>query len=544
MADTDQIEITDEHRALAEELNFGPQDLASLPEWIKLAKELGIDLKDLLINKNSSAVTIKNHTQHTLYFMREENRVSGAFKTTPPDEIAPGATGTFLSGEASFLGLAGDEASVVYAVGAPEHCQWTIHWNNPESGANTADHKLAFPSGQTRPDGTVIQFWAVEEFAKRGSTVSPFDFILREEGFGGGADGVVDRNSCVITIMNETRQSLFLNETHFNDGDIVTFPDDEVPPDGQTTFEVSEKRRPDHRREGVSGFARFSVTQDPGHALWTVSWANPEQGENVADQRLDGTSTNLYQAGPPMMPRDQKERTPVRFVLRDAGGGAVVPPQERETPPPETDEPTLRHGDQSVDGWVEYLQDLLEFWGAEPGERNGVFGQGTLAAVRRFQQRMKAEKPEQKVMVDGIVGHQTWALLREEDPRPPSTDGRQPHTYVERGPEARWYQEDNWVFYDPGRDRLEAYAYNVGEVRLEQNGFTATADLTRQSDGMSLQVHLFGPADGPVPTGTDLFPFALDNASQTIPAGTWTVHAWLEPDLGGDDHNGVVVVER
>src|ERR671930_159647 len=99
MADTDQVQIPDDARAVAEELNLGPEDLLKLPDYIKLAKELGVDLKDLLVNKFTVA------------------------------------------------------------------------------------------------------------FAQTGSTLVPFEFVLLEEGFGGGPDGVVDKNSCVITVLNETKQT-------------------------------------------------------------------------------------------------------------------------------------------------------------------------------------------------------------------------------------------------------------------------------------------------------------------------------------------------
>lgn len=544
MADTDQVELTDEERAVAHELALGPEDLLKLPDYIKLAKELGLDLKDLLVNKNTSAISVVNRTQHTLHFMseaREHNGQTGAgaLKILPPNEIGPGETGTFLSGESpsSFLGLGGDEGWVVYAVGAPEHSQWTIHWNNPEKfDDNHADAEIVFPNGQTEPDGTVIDYKFTVAFAQSGSTLVPFEFVLLEEGFGGGPDGVVDKNSCVITIMNETKETLFLNETHFNDGDLVSFPDDEIPPDGQTTFTVSEKLRPDHRREGVSGFARYSVTQDPAHALWTVQWINPEQGPNTANDRLDGSSVDRYQTGPPLMPSDQKESTPVRFVLRDhgGGGGGGGNGQPKETPPPETDEPTLRVGDNSVDGWVEYLQEMLNNAGYGPLALDGDFGKGTLGAVLRLQH-------DRNLMQDGIVGNQTWASLRGEDPRAPSTDGRVPHTYVEQGPEARWYQEDNWVFYTAESDSLMIIAYNVGNVEIGVNQFTATADLTRQSDNTSVQIHLTGASGAPAPVG-ELFLFELANASHQLGPGTWTVHAWLPAELGGDDHNGTFTI--
>jgi hypothetical protein len=557
MADTRALpEIDDETRALGQKFGFGPEDL---PGLLELAKELGIDLKDLLgdlVNKkNSTAITIVNRTQHPLIFIGEtrtqppnwrgpEGEGAGMLQVLPPDRIEPGDSGTFLSQDEPGVAT-GDEGWLTYAIGSDDHSLATLYWRNVEHSDNLAESQIDYPHGQTRPDGTQLYFWSTEAFPKHGSTMMPFEYVVHEEDRGGGGDGVVDRNSCVITVLNETEQSLFLLDMEFNDGDVVSFPDDEIPSEGETTFTVSEKLRPDHRREGVTGYARYSVTQDFQHALWTLQWHNPEVGGNVAQNTLDGSSAALYQAGPPMMPRDQKENTPVRFVLRDAGGGGggggkpvPVPVKPREEPPPETDEPTLRHGDKSVDGWVEYLQDLLNLHGHFSNWQPGDFDDPTLRAVRSFQTDMKKENPS--VMVDGVVGHQTWALLREEEPRPPSTDGRSPHTYVEHGPEARWNTEDEGILYDTNQDWLAMGAFVVGDVSIEASQHTAVADFTPVGGGATVQLELeMFAADGHTAHEHEHFSFGLRNVSTHLTEGvTYDVHAWMHPDLGGDDVNG------
>jgi murein L,D-transpeptidase YcbB/YkuD len=98
-------------------------------------------------------------------------------------------------------------------------------------------------------------------------------------------------------------------------------------------------------------------------------------------------------------------------------------------------EPTLYHGNQSADGWVEYLQDLLMHQMTDLGNHNhtrGLFDDFTLAAVKEFQQR-------KNIKDDGIVGDQTWAALRGEPYIPKAgDDGRAPGTYVEQGIELRF----------------------------------------------------------------------------------------------------------
>lgn len=66
--------------------------------------------------------------------------------------------------------------------------------------------------------------------------------------------------------------------------------------------------------------------------------------------------------------------------------------------------PTLQEG--SAGGAVALLQRCLHRLGYNPGHVNGVFGPQTAAAVREFQ---ATGAPE--VIVDGIVGSQTWPLM-------------------------------------------------------------------------------------------------------------------------------------
>jgi hypothetical protein len=151
---------------------------------------------------------------------------------------------------------------------------------------------------------------------------------------------------------------------------------------------------------------------------------------------------------------------------------------------------------------------------------------------------MKKQNPA--VMVDGIVGHQTWALLREEDPRPPTTDGREPHTYVEHGPEARWNTEDEGILYDTSQDWLAMGAYVVGDVSIEASQHTAVADFTPVGGGATIQLELeMFAADGHTAHEHEHFSFGLRNVSTHLTEGvTYDVHAWMHADLGGDDVNG------
>lgn len=76
-----------------------------------------------------------------------------------------------------------------------------------------------------------------------------------------------------------------------------------------------------------------------------------------------------------------------------------------------SDRPTLRRGSPHHD-WVSYLQGLLASKGYQPGPVDGLFGPRTHDAVVQYQS-------DHSLMVDGIVGDQTWASLHDEAQVPP-----------------------------------------------------------------------------------------------------------------------------
>jgi hypothetical protein len=143
-------------------------------------------------------------------------------------------------------------------------------------------------------------------------------------------------------------------------------------------------------------------------------------------------------------------------------------------------EPTLRPGDQSVDGWVEYLQtQLLNLAAGIAGIRdgwqpNGVFDDETERYVRAFQRY-------HSIMTDGIVGEETWNMLHGNiDNVDPATDGRHPHTYVEQTPRLEW---ENAVDYDRVNDCYVYTAMNVGSTDVSD----VTVTVRRLSGPVDVQ---------------------------------------------------------
>jgi len=144
-------------------------------------------------------------------------------------------------------------------------------------------------------------------------------------------------------------------------------------------------------------------------------------------------------------------------------------------------EPTLYHGNRSVDGWVEYLQELLleKTLKSSLGDHEfqaGVFDDATLTAVKKFQET-------KRLKVDGIVGDQTWAALQgEAAPFPrPGDDGRKRGAHVEHGVEMRF---TDWLVYSDSQDELTLGAFSVGDVQPESGTVDPLVTITRR-DGTS-----------------------------------------------------------
>jgi Putative peptidoglycan binding domain len=177
-------------------------------------------------------------------------------------------------------------------------------------------------------------------------------------------------------------------------------------------------------------------------------------------------------------------------------------------------EPTLRLGDQSVDGWVEYLQTQLKLLGSgevnipDSYQPNGIFDEETERYVRQFQHA-------RHVQADGIVGDETWNVLHgNPDDRDPHGDGRQPHTYVEQAPRLEW---ENDAHYDLATDSYTYAAMNVGQTPL--SSVVATVRATSGVVGLRGD-HSIGWTDSGQPAG---------------PAEVMKFTVWLERALTKDE---------
>jgi hypothetical protein len=190
----------------------------------------------------------------------------------------------------------------------------------------------------------------------------------------------------------------------------------------------------------------------------------------------------------------------------------------------ETQEPTLRHGDIDIDGWVEYLQRLLVDHGFNAGVADGDFGGQTLAAVHAFQDA-------RHLLPDGVVGNQTWAALRGNPEQPPSTDGLAPHTFHEAGAEARWFRENGKAVVTTADGGVRLLAASVGDVNIESSAFFATGTFVRP-DQFEFAV-VAGIEDATVAPGTN-FNFFVPLVFNQHGAGTYRATMTMPDELGGD----------
>jgi peptidoglycan hydrolase-like protein with peptidoglycan-binding domain len=317
---------------------------------------------------------------------------------------------------------------------------------------------------------------------------------------------------------------------------------------------------PRAKEQGCKGFVAWEVGS-PLAAVWRVEWDNPEQAKNTAKSTLEPQTAGfkgLAQIG------QGEENVPVSFTISGGGQGPAPKPEPGPEPgpqpepqpgpqpkpeiepefnaPPGSRQPTLRKGDKSPDGWVEYLQKQLNvFLGPNTVDVDGNFGPATEKAVRKFQK-------DKGLQVDGTTGNQTWAALRGGTPEKPSTDGRKPHTFEEKGPQARFNQEKNDASYQKSTDTLFIFVVNVGEEKID--GFNATVRITPPDTKSKTVKVKIGPPDERTKTDQgDSHTIKLLKFKKTFPAKDpnakmedYLVEAFFDKELGPDVFKGKIAV--
>jgi Putative peptidoglycan binding domain len=516
--------------------------------------------------------TIDNNTDQTLILDKESTKEieHGDLTKPPPNRIKPQQRGVeFIAVNRKFLGqsLTGAEGFIRYFVD-DQKTVWRIHFNNPrisdpfKGGHNNADANLSGPN-----QAAVDKFETSQPSATDGDDAH-FAFALD---LAGGPPPnpqpnpqpgpVTDvKSSCLITVNNNTKLVLALADQGHDRGDFMTFPPQSIQPGGSAQFVSVET--PHSKEQGCKGFVSWEVGS-PAAAVWRVEWDNPEEAKNTAKATADPQSAGFRSTA--QIGQDD-ENVPVVFTISGGGQSPTppvpvppvpvppvpvppVPPPEIEpefNPPVAARQPTLRKGDKSEDGWVEYLQLLLNIKGAKL-DADGNFGSGTEKAVRKFQ-------ADNGIQVDGVAGNQTWAALREGAPEKPSSDGRQPHTFVEHGAEARWEAEKEDAFYDSAADELSIFICSVGDARIDDG--TATVRVTPPNTKPSVRKITIGPPINERPSGAGhVHAVKLANFKKTFPAldangnvdpkakvEDYKLEGFLEAELGGDSFKSKKII--
>jgi hypothetical protein len=188
-----------------------------------------------------------------------------------------------------------------------------------------------------------------------------------------------------------------------------------------------------------------------------------------------------------------------------------------------SENPTLRRGDEGVDGWVEYLQTLLRvhgFSGQQP--EFGVFDEITEQWVISYQQNHQPRLKD-----DGIVGDQTWSALRDEPAlQPVGSDEREPHTYTEHGVELRFTTEMDYLPLD---DMVWCRASSVGDVDPPTGSINAYV-MIKHPDGTSTEMR----ANHENEENQQLHAFRIYAATGAGAAGRYSMIMQLPMETGGD----------
>ena len=146
-----------------------------------------------------------------------------------------------------------------------------------------------------------------------------------------------------------------------------------------------------------------------------------------------------------------------------------------------------------------------------------------------------------KLQIDGTLGNQTWAALREGAPEKPSTDGRKPHTFVEKGVEARWSLEsDKFNFHFADDDELFLSVDGVGDTPIDAST-EATLRVTPPGGKPKVIKAKLGPG-APKASGDGAFhTLIVKNFRKTFPSvpanadvSGYLIEGFLPEELGGD----------
>jgi hypothetical protein len=203
-----------------------------------------------------------------------------------------------------------------------------------------------------------------------------------------------------------------------------------------------------------------------------------------------------------------------------------------------TGEPTLHYGDQSADGWVEYAQELL--LGVAPNIKiDGIFLDETIKAVYEFQQ-------QNGLMVDGVVGNQTWSVRGGEQAEV-GTDGHA-HQVTDATMHAVFFADQsplgkNGETSDDG-DSLLFFLESVGSIRSPTTSTSSTSTSPAVPRGVTFkQLPLTSVSLSGQTNAGEMMSATVANLREELGTGDFTYDAEMPPGLGAEKHSGQFSVQ-
>ena len=463
----------------------------------------------------SCRVTVANQTQQTL-FLRKQDKASGDYVTNPATSLAPGASTQFVFAETPNSTDHGCRGLMSWDIGDPKAGTWDLMWDNPKGSKNLT-------AGFLKPDNS--GFHSLEQIDQGDENV-PVTFTLSGSG---GAGPSAKPTSCAIMVKNATSAVLTLRGSQADLGSFKTQPPATIAA-GDSAL-VTFTGPADDPGKGAKGSMQWDVG-DPKAAAWAISWDNPPGDKNTVAGKLDPDGAGFKSEA---TTADGDDDVAMTFTV---SGGAQPTPDDEFVPPPKSKQPTLRVGDESPDGWIEYAQRLLNK--NKLGVTvNGKFDAAMEAKVKKFQ-------ADNHCQADGVIGNQTWSALREGPREAVGTDQRKPHSFEQKNAQGRFVTERPDVTgYNPSDDSYFMWVVSTGEQPIDQ--FHATLKVTQPDQTSHTHKIQIGKPVSLSPDGqgnfhrVDVQPFKqIFGLKAGVDPLTCTVDAYLDDDIGGDRWTGPV----
>jgi hypothetical protein len=464
-------------------------------------------------NPVTCSIAVKNATNTTLT-IRLLQPNSGEFKMGPQETIAAGDTALM-----TFTGPPKDPAQHASArlewdVGDTTEATWTTAWDHAPGGPTSTDDSIV-PSGSA--------FKSTTKTTAVGADVA-IDFTLS------GATGPGPKPSTAgdtIIFKNATNVALTLSESNAG-------PNDFKPALPKT---IAAGQSATVSSTGTDETVKWQVGDPVGGVFttWITNWNHRKGGSSGASATILPDKT--FKAESPSV--DGGDNVTITFTV----SGGVEPPPDGDdefVPPPRSKQPTLRKGDNNADGWVEYAQRLLN------KNKMNVTVNGEFDAA--METKVKAFQGSHGCLPDGVIGNETWSVLREGPKEKIGTDGRAPHSFEQTDAQARFVTEKtDSTGYDVANDSWFIRIVSVGEQAIDKEVIEVKVT---QPDGTAHTHHVpIGAAKFPSPDGQGNFhvpviadfkrTFGLDKSG--VDPLTCMIDTYLPEKLGGDRWTGKVV---